>query len=91
MRQRQSTPKDYTSGYTQLGKLPELESMVLNKCYKPRRKIDLLLVSIGGNDVGFSSLVANAIMQDKSLLKESWWLAWQCIWCGGSQKSSWRS
>ncbi len=65
-----STPKDYTSGYTQLGKLPELQNMVLNKCYKPRRKIDLLLVSIGGNDVGFSSLVANAIMQDKSLLKK---------------------
>ncbi len=65
-----STPKDYTSGYTQLGKLPELQNMVLNKCYKPRRKIDLLLVSIGGNDVGFSSLVANAIMQDKSLLKD---------------------
>ncbi len=65
-----STPKDYTSGYTQLGKLPELENMVLNKCYTPRRKIDLLLVSIGGNDVGFSSLVANAIMQDKSLLKK---------------------
>ena len=65
-----STPKDYTSGYTQLGKLPELQNMVLNKCYKPRRKIDLLLVSRGGNDVGFSSLLANAVMQDKSLLKD---------------------
>ncbi len=66
----ESTPKDYATGYTQLGKLPELQGMVLNKCYKPRRKIDLLLVSIGGNDVGFSSLVANAVMQDKSLLKD---------------------
>ena len=66
----ESTPKDYATGYTQLGKLPELQGMVLNKCYKPRRTIDLLLVSIGGNDVGFSSLVANAIMQDKSLLKD---------------------
>jgi hypothetical protein len=65
-----TTPKDYATGYTQLGKLPELQNMVLNKCYKPRRKIDLLLVSIGGNDVGFSSLVANAIFQDKSLLKD---------------------
>ena len=65
-----STPKDYTSGYTQLGKLPELQNMVLNKCYKPKRKIDLLLVSIGGNDVGFSSLVANAVMADKTLLKD---------------------
>jgi hypothetical protein len=64
-----SIPKDYTSGYTQLGKLPELQGMVLNKCYKPKRKIDLLLVSIGGNDVGFSSLVANAIFRDKTLLK----------------------
>ncbi len=65
-----STPKDYTTGYTQLGKLPELENMVLNKCYHPVRKIDLLLVSIGGNDVGFSSLVANAIFRDKALLKK---------------------
>ena len=68
--QEASTPKDYTSGYTQLGKLPELQNMVLNKCYKPKRKIDLMLVSIGGNDVGFSSLVANAIFQDKTLLKK---------------------
>ncbi len=65
-----STPKDYTSGYSQLGKLPELQGMVLNKCYKPKRRIDLLLVSIGGNDVGFSSLVANAIFRDKTLLKK---------------------
>ena len=65
-----STPKDYTSGYSQLGKLPELQGMVLNKCYKPKRQIDLLLVSIGGNDVGFSSLVANAIFRDKTLLKK---------------------
>jgi len=62
-------PKDYTSGYSQLGKLPELENMILNKCYKPKRKIDLLLVSIGGNDVNFSSLVANAILADKGVLK----------------------
>ncbi|MCF6198519.1 MAG: hypothetical protein L3J67_03820 [Hyphomicrobiaceae bacterium] len=65
-----STPKDYTSGYSQLGKLPELQGMVLNKCYKPKRRIDLLLVSIGGNDVGFSSLVANAIFRDKTVLKK---------------------
>ena len=65
-----STPKDYTSGYSQLGKLPELEGMVLNKCYKPKRQIDLMLVSIGGNDVGFSSIVANAIFRDKTLLKK---------------------
>ncbi len=65
-----STPKDYTSGYTQLGKLPELQNMVLNKCYKPKRRIDLLFMSIGGNDVGFSSLVANAIFRDKTLLKK---------------------
>ena len=40
------------------------------KCDAERaRKIDLLLLSIGGNDVGFSRLVANAVLSDKSMLR----------------------
>ena len=35
------------------------------------RKIDLVLLSIGGNDVGFSRLVANAVLADQSTLKGS--------------------
>jgi lysophospholipase L1-like esterase len=65
-----TTPKDYVTGYTQRGKLPELQNMILRKCYKPRRRIDLLMVSVGGNDVGFSRLVANAVLADKALLKK---------------------
>jgi lysophospholipase L1-like esterase len=64
-----TSPKDYTSGYTQMGKLPELQGMILNKCYQPRRQIDLLLVSIGGNDVGFARLLANAVLSDEGLLR----------------------
>jgi hypothetical protein len=33
------------------------------------RKIDLLLVSIGGNDIGFARLVANAVLSDSSTLR----------------------
>ena len=62
-------PVIYASAYTQLGKLKPLENLVLLKCKKPKRKIDLLMLSIGGNDVGFSRLAANAVLHDESLLK----------------------
>ena len=65
-----ATKKIYASAYTQRGKIPEFENIILSKCYKPKRKIDLMLVSIGGNDVGFSRLVANAFFSSKSLLKK---------------------
>ncbi len=69
--------KDYSSAYSQLGKVPDLEMLVLLKCKsRSRRKIDLLLVSIGGNDVGFSRLVANAVIKDRSKLKRlGGWMA----------------
>src|SRR5262249_59386511 len=54
------------------GKIPEREGgRVLKKCDAERaRKIDLLFLSIGGNDVGFSRLVANAVLADSSILRK---------------------
>ncbi len=53
-------------------KLPELKGgLVLRKCDADvARKIDLLLLSIGGNDIGFSRLVANAVLADGSMLRQ---------------------
>lgn len=42
---------------------------VLNCPRNKARKIDLLMLSVGGNDVGFSSLVANVIVKDTVNLK----------------------
>ncbi len=52
-------------------KLPELKGgLVLRKCEASKaRKIDLILLSIGGNDVGFARLVANAVIADQSSLR----------------------
>ena len=62
---------DLPEGYHLGGKVPDLVGgLVLKKCEADRaRKIDLLLVSIGGNDVGFSRLVANAVLADQSVLR----------------------
>jgi hypothetical protein len=51
--------------------IPELKGgLVLRKCDVERaRKIDLLFLSIGGNDIGFSRLVANAVLSDGSMLR----------------------
>jgi hypothetical protein len=52
-------------------KIPELKGgLVLRKCDADRaRKIDLLFLSIGGNDIGFARLVANAVLADSSMLR----------------------
>ncbi|MDX2156767.1 MAG: hypothetical protein SFW09_09670 [Hyphomicrobiaceae bacterium] len=62
---------DLPEAYHIGGKVPELQGgLVLRKCDPEHaRRIDLLLVSIGGNDVGFSRLVANAVLADQSLLR----------------------
>ncbi|HVZ04276.1 hypothetical protein [Hyphomicrobium sp.] len=54
------------------GQIPELQGgLVLRKCPQDEaRKIDLVLVSIGGNDIGFSRLLANAVLSDESILRE---------------------
>ncbi|HET7156448.1 MAG TPA: hypothetical protein VFI87_13875, partial [Hyphomicrobiaceae bacterium] len=54
------------------GRIPDLKGgLVLKKCDADRaRKIDLLFLSIGGNDIGFARLVANAVLSDSSMLRQ---------------------
>lgn len=53
------------------GRIPDLKGgLVLKKCDADKaRKIDLLFLSIGGNDIGFARLVANAVLSDSSMLR----------------------
>jgi hypothetical protein len=57
--------------YHMRGRIPELRGgLVLRRCdSNDARKIDLVLVSIGGNDIGFARLLANAILADESSLR----------------------
>lgn len=54
------------------GRVPDLRGhLALRKCDREKaRKIDILMVSVGGNDVGFARLVANAVLKEESLLKQ---------------------
>ena len=50
-----------TYDFSQGGAIPALKSVSLRTCKQATaREIDLVLLSVGGNDIGFSSLVANA-------------------------------
>lgn len=62
---------DLPEAYHMSGRLPELQGgLVLRKCPAEKsRKIDLVFLSVGGNDIGFSRLVANAVLTDKSSLR----------------------
>lgn len=62
---------DLPEAYHINNKVPELKGgLVLKKCDAERaRKIDLVFVSVGGNDIGFSRLVANAVLSDSSMLR----------------------
>ena len=64
--------KDYPEAFHIGGVVKEfVGGLVLNRCeQEDSRKIDLLLVSIGGNDVGFARLVANAVFTDQSLVRK---------------------
>jgi lysophospholipase L1-like esterase len=64
--------QDLPEAYHMNGKVPELQGgLTLRKCdAEHARKIDLVFLSIGGNDVGFSRLVANAVISDQSSLKK---------------------
>ena len=64
-------PQDLPEAYHIKGAVPELEGLVLLKCMAEKaRKIDLLFVSIGGNDIGFARLLANAILSSQSTLRK---------------------
>jgi hypothetical protein len=68
---REAPDYELPEAYHMNGRIPDLQGgLVLKKCDPERaRKIDLLLVSIGGNDIGFSRLVANAVLADSSVLR----------------------
>ncbi len=63
-------PTIYSRAFGVDGKLDILHDLTVLKCDRERaRKIDLLMVSIGGNDVSFSSLVANVVVKNTINLK----------------------
>jgi hypothetical protein len=64
----QDLPEAYHIG----GRIPDLQGgLVLRKCEADQaRRIDLIFLSVGGNDVGFARLVANAVLADQSTLKK---------------------
>jgi len=68
---REATDFDLPEAYHNQGKVPELQGgLVLRKCDAEKaRRIDLVLLSIGGNDIGFARLVANAVLADESTLR----------------------
>lgn len=70
--QTEAPAQDLPEAYHMQGAIKELQGgLVLRKCaIEKARKIDLLFVSIGGNDIGFSRLLANAVLAEKSLLKK---------------------
>ena len=63
--------QELPEAYHMQGRIPELKGgLVLRRCDADvARKIDLLLLSIGGNDIGFARLVANAVLADGSMLR----------------------
>ena len=69
---RETQALDLPEAYHINGAIPELVGgLVLRKCkQESARKIDLVLLSIGGNDVGFSRLVANAVLSSESILRQ---------------------
>jgi hypothetical protein len=63
---QETFPATYDLG----GELPVLKDLTVYRCPKQKaRKIDLVLLSVGGNDIGFARLVANAVLSDQSSLK----------------------
>jgi hypothetical protein len=68
---REAPLQDLPEAYHMNGQVPDLQGgLVLRKCDPSHaRKIDLIFLSIGGNDIGFARLVANAVLADQSTLK----------------------
>lgn len=66
-----TTLRSYESTFTMSGTMPELSGITLHSCRPHKaRRIDLLLLSVGGNDIGFSQLLAHAVLADASLLRD---------------------
>lgn len=63
--------REYPEAYHMRGKVSELQlGLVLRKCDAERaRRVDLIFLSIGGNDIGFARLVANAVLRDRTVLR----------------------
>ncbi|MEO0798687.1 MAG: hypothetical protein AAFY53_05730 [Pseudomonadota bacterium] len=68
---RSAVLKGLPEAYHMRGKIPALKGFLqLYECDRRRsRKIDLMFVSIGGNDIGFARLVANSVLREESFLK----------------------
>lgn len=67
----EAPPQDFPVAYHEDGAIPELKGLVLRKCDPLNaRKIDLLFLSVGGNDVGFARLLANAVLANQSTLRK---------------------
>lgn len=68
---RDAPGQDMPEAYHIGGSIPELQGgLVLSKCPADQaRKVDLLLMSVGGNDIGFARLMANAVLSDQSLVR----------------------
>ncbi len=69
---RDAQAMDLPEAYHMNGQIAELKGgLVLRKCARDNaRKIDLVMLSIGGNDIGFSRLVANAVLSSESTLRK---------------------
>lgn len=62
--------RNYNSSFTDGGQVPSLNGLALERCPPRRaREIDLVLLSIGGNDIGFAELVAYSILRDQTPLR----------------------
>jgi hypothetical protein len=63
--------KEWPRAFEMGGALPELIGFVGRRCPAAfARRVDLLLVTVGGNDIGFSRLVANAVLADATPLRK---------------------
>ncbi len=62
--------RNYASSFMDGGRVPSLEGLALQRCPSERaRKIDLVLLNIGGNDIGFAKLIAYSILKDRTPLR----------------------
>jgi lysophospholipase L1-like esterase len=68
---KRAEEQEMPEAYHMRGRIAELRGgLILRRCdADDARKIDLVLVSVGGNDIGFARLLANAILADESSLR----------------------